>query len=65
MRGYTIGNQTGIDSLKLIDIDEPICKNNEVIIKFHAHSLNYRDYIGDWKMTIWMIYIIYNLYIFH
>jgi NADPH:quinone reductase-like Zn-dependent oxidoreductase len=45
MKAYTIGDQQGIKSLSRVEIDEPKCKGDEAIIKFHAHSLNYRDYM--------------------
>ena len=45
MKSYIVGDQKGIESLKLVDIEEPKCKENEAVIKFHSHSLNYRDYM--------------------
>ena len=45
MKGYIVGDQKGINSLKFVDMHEPECNDNEAIIKFHSHSLNYRDYM--------------------
>ncbi len=42
MKAYEI-NEFGIDNLALVERDEPIPKANEVKVKFHAASLNYRD----------------------
>jgi NADPH:quinone reductase-like Zn-dependent oxidoreductase len=44
MKSYTI--QTfGIDNLKEVESEIPKCKENEVLVKIHAVSLNYRDYL--------------------
>jgi NADPH:quinone reductase-like Zn-dependent oxidoreductase len=42
MKAYEI-NEFGIDSLTLAERDEPTPQANEVKVKFHAVSLNYRD----------------------
>ncbi|MGI8640208.1 MAG: zinc-dependent alcohol dehydrogenase family protein [Pyrinomonadaceae bacterium] len=42
MKAYEI-NEFGIDNLALVERDEPIPQTNEVKVKFHAASLNYRD----------------------
>jgi NADPH:quinone reductase-like Zn-dependent oxidoreductase len=42
MKAYEI-NEFGIDSLTLAERDEPTPQTNEVKVKFHAASLNYRD----------------------
>jgi NADPH:quinone reductase-like Zn-dependent oxidoreductase len=42
MKAYEI-NEFGIDSLTLAERDEPTPQTNEVKVKFHAVSLNYRD----------------------
>ncbi len=42
MKAYEI-NEFGIDNLTLVERDEPTPKGNEVKVKFHAASLNYRD----------------------
>jgi NADPH:quinone reductase-like Zn-dependent oxidoreductase len=42
MKAYEI-NEFGIDNLTLTDRDEPKPNANEVKVKFHAWSLNYRD----------------------
>jgi NADPH:quinone reductase-like Zn-dependent oxidoreductase len=36
-------NEFGIDNLTLTERDEPKPKETEVLVKFHAASLNYRD----------------------
>ena len=42
MRAYEI-NEFGIENLTLTERDEPQPQANEVLVKFHAASLNYRD----------------------
>lgn len=42
MRAYEI-HEFGIDKLKVVDLDEPVAAPGEVVVKFHAASLNYRD----------------------
>lgn len=42
MKTYEI-NEFGIESLTLAERDEPKPAGNEVLVKFHAFSLNYRD----------------------
>ena len=42
MKVYEI-NEFGIDNLTLAERDEPTVEPNEVKVKFHATSLNYRD----------------------
>ncbi len=42
MRAYEI-NEFGIENLTLTERDEPKPQANEVLVKFHAASLNYRD----------------------
>jgi NADPH:quinone reductase-like Zn-dependent oxidoreductase len=42
MRVYEY-RQFGLENLALVDRDEPQPAANEVIVKFHAASLNYRD----------------------
>lgn len=42
MKAYEI-QQFGIENLALVELDEPKPNANEVLVKFHAASLNYRD----------------------
>jgi NADPH:quinone reductase-like Zn-dependent oxidoreductase len=42
MKAYEV-EQFGIDSLRVVDRDEPLPGPGEVLIRFHAASLNYRD----------------------
>jgi NADPH:quinone reductase-like Zn-dependent oxidoreductase len=42
MRAYEV-RQFGIENLALVERDEPRPAPNEVVVKFHAASLNYRD----------------------
>lgn len=42
MKAYEV-QQFGIDNLALVDRESPSPKADEVLIKFHAASLNYRD----------------------
>lgn len=43
MKVYEVGTQKGIESLRSADRDEPTAGAGQAVIKFHAHSLNYRD----------------------
>lgn len=45
MKVYEVGPQHGIESLRLAERDEPTAAPGQAIIKFHANSLNYRDYM--------------------
>src|SRR5204863_8866211 len=42
MKAYEIA-QFGIDNLAMVEREKPQPASNEVLIKFHAASLNYRD----------------------
>ncbi|MBK9529045.1 MAG: NAD(P)-dependent alcohol dehydrogenase [Acidobacteria bacterium] len=42
MRAYEI-HEFGIDKLKLVDLETPVAAPGQVLVKFHAASLNYRD----------------------
>ncbi len=42
MKAYEI-NEFGIDNLAIVERDEPQAQAGEVLVKFHAASLNYRD----------------------
>ncbi len=42
MKAYEI-QEFGIDSLTLVEREKPKPKPNEVLVKFHSASLNYRD----------------------
>jgi NADPH:quinone reductase-like Zn-dependent oxidoreductase len=42
MKAYEI-NEFGIENLSIVDRAEPQPKETEVVVKFHATSLNYRD----------------------
>ncbi len=42
MRAYEI-HEFGIDKLMLVDLAEPVAGPREVVVKFHAAALNYRD----------------------
>lgn len=42
MKAYEI-QEFGIDNLALVEREKPTPKENEVLVKFHAASLNYRD----------------------
>ena len=45
MKVYEIGDQKGIGSLRTAERDDPVAGAGQALIKFHAHSLNYRDYM--------------------
>lgn len=45
MKVYEIGTQQGIDSLRTAERDEPAAEAGQAVVKFHANSLNYRDYM--------------------
>jgi NADPH:quinone reductase-like Zn-dependent oxidoreductase len=42
---WTINGKNGFDSLKLSEVPVPEISDYEVLVKFHAASLNYRDLI--------------------
>lgn len=42
MKAFEI-HEFGIDRLKLVDQPEPVAENFDVVVKFHAASLNFRD----------------------
>src|SRR4051812_43962782 len=42
MKAYEV-QQFGIENFALVERDEPQPDSNEVVVKFHAASLNYRD----------------------
>jgi NADPH:quinone reductase-like Zn-dependent oxidoreductase len=42
MKAFEI-NEFGIENLSLVEREEPQAQANEVLVKFHAASLNYRD----------------------
>ena len=44
MKAYEI-SEFGIDNLKIVDREEPSPQSGEVLVKFHAASLNYRDFM--------------------
>lgn len=43
MRAWQIVGEFGLNNLKLVDVTEPSLKSNQVRVKIHACSLNYRD----------------------
>lgn len=43
MRQIQLQKPGGLNNLKLENIDSPVLKSNEVLIKIHASSLNYHD----------------------
>ncbi len=45
MKVYEVGDQKGIGSLRLAERDEPSPGPGQALVKFHANSLNYRDYM--------------------
>src|SRR4028119_2322991 len=42
MKAYEVG-QFGIENLSLVEREEPQAAAREVVVRFHAASLNYRD----------------------
>lgn len=45
MKVYEVGAQKGIESLRRADRAEPTAAAGQAVVKFHANSLNYRDYM--------------------
>ena len=45
MKVYEVGSQQGIKSLRTAERDEPTAGPGQAVVKFHANSLNYRDYM--------------------
>lgn len=43
MRQWTLGGSSGLDNLNLTNCPIPKVSGNNVLVKFHAASLNYRD----------------------
>jgi NADPH:quinone reductase-like Zn-dependent oxidoreductase len=43
MKHWVLPAGTGIDKLEVKDVPIPNVRENEVLVKFHAVSLNYRD----------------------
>lgn len=43
MKQWVVQGSTGLESLKLVDCRIPEALGNDVLVKFHAASLNYRD----------------------
>ncbi len=46
MKAVQITGTTGIDSLKLVKLPQPKPGHGEVLVRIHAVSLNYRDYMN-------------------
>ena len=42
-----VTNQDGLDKLKLQEVDTPVVKDGEVLVRIKAVSLNYRDTEGE------------------
>ena len=40
-----ITNGGGLDNLKIIETDSPTPKAGEILVRWHATSLNYHDYL--------------------
>ncbi len=45
MKVYSISSVTGVTKLTIRDIDTPVPKADEVLVRWHATSLNYHDYL--------------------
>ncbi|MGD9538091.1 MAG: NAD(P)-dependent alcohol dehydrogenase [Alphaproteobacteria bacterium] len=45
MRAYELGAQGSVDTLRLVDRPEPVPGPGEALVRFRAHSLNYRDHM--------------------
>jgi len=45
MKSWFVTGKTGFDSLELKDVPVPEVRDKDVLVKFHASSLNYRDLI--------------------
>jgi NADPH:quinone reductase-like Zn-dependent oxidoreductase len=43
MKQWIVQGTTGSENLKLVDCPMPQALGNDVLVKFHAASLNYRD----------------------
>ncbi len=52
MKVYEVGSQQGIGSLRAAERDEPTAGPGQAVVKFHANSLNYRDYmvLNGWHL---------------
>jgi len=45
MKAITVNSPGGLENLKVVEKDQPTPKSHEVLIKWHATSLNYHDYL--------------------
>lgn len=45
MKAITVKSPGGLENLAIVEQDQPSPKSNEVLIKWHATSLNYHDYL--------------------
>lgn len=45
MKAYQLQGHNSLDALKLIDLPEPEVGANDVLVKIHANSMNYRELI--------------------
>ncbi|MDV6237569.1 NAD(P)-dependent alcohol dehydrogenase [Leptospira ellisii] len=45
MKAYEIQNQFGLENLKIVDRPDPKPGHGQVLVRFRAASLNYRDYL--------------------
>lgn len=45
MRKVVVKNPGGLDNLAIVEYDQPTPKPNEVVVKWHATSLNFHDYL--------------------
>lgn len=45
MKAITVHSPGGLDQLKIVDKSPPVPKSGEVLVRWHATSLNYHDYL--------------------
>lgn len=45
MKAVVVSNSGGLDNLVIVERPDPIPGSNEVLVKWHATSLNYHDYL--------------------
>lgn len=43
MKAYQLQGHNSLDALKLIDLPDPVVEPNDVLVKIHANSMNYRE----------------------
>lgn len=57
MHQWILQGNTGFDDLKIVECPIPEVSGNDVLVKFHSASLNYRDLMIA-KVSSWMAHVL-------